>query len=65
MCDYFSLDHADLRAADRVSREYVGEIFYLHYNQNQKWYWISGQTPEEVLVFVNYDSDPGSAPPCM
>lgn len=65
MCDFFSLDQADLRSADRASREYVGEIYYLHKNPSQQWYWISGQIPGEMLLFVNYDSDPGEAPPCI
>lgn len=65
MCDYYSVNQADLRAADRASREYVGEIYYLHYNEAQRWYWISHQTPEELLIFVNYDSDAGDGPPCM
>ncbi|KAL8962615.1 MAG: hypothetical protein Q9183_005129, partial [Haloplaca sp. 2 TL-2023] len=63
MCDYSSVDHADLVAADRVSREYTGEIFYLRHNKDQQWYWISHQTPEEMLLFVNYDSDPKGGPP--
>ena len=65
MCDYSTIDHKDLIAADRVSREYTGEIFYLQYNRAQQWYWISGQTPEELLLFVNYDSHPQGGPPCM
>jgi len=65
MCDFFSIDQADLRSADRASREYVGEIYYLHHNPGQQWYWISEQTPEEMLLFVNYDSDSGDAPPCI
>lgn len=44
-------------AADRASREFVGEAYYLQYNEAQKWYWISGQTEEELMVFVNWDSD--------
>ena len=64
MCDYSTVDTVDLIAADRVSREYTGETFYLQHNENQKWYWISGQTPEEMLLFVNYDSDPHGGPPC-
>lgn len=56
MCDYSTVDDSDLIAADRVSREYTGEIFYLQHNENQEWYWISGQTLDEmllVLLFVN------------
>ena len=29
MCDYSTVDPVDLVAADRVAREYTGEIFYL------------------------------------
>ena len=64
MCDYETVDHSDLVAADRVSREYTGEIFYLQHNENQKWYWISDQKPEEMLLFINYDSDPRGGPLC-
>lgn len=64
MCDYCSVDERDLRSADRASREYVGEIYYVHHNPKQSWYWISGQTPEEVLLFVNFDTKPGSGVPC-
>jgi hypothetical protein len=64
MCDFTSIDKADLRSADRASREYVGEIYYAHYNQNQRWYWISGQQPTEVLLFTNFDSKPGDDVPC-
>ena len=64
MCNYTTIDHNDLIAADRVSREYTGEIFYLQHNPAQQWYWISGQTPEELLFFINYDSHPRGGPPC-
>ena len=64
MCDYFSIDQADLRSADRAACEFTEEIYYLHHNTDQQWYWISGQKPEEMLLFVNYDSDPGNAPQC-
>ena len=39
-CDFYTVADSDLRAADRASREYVGEIYYMQYNENQKWYWI-------------------------
>lgn len=65
MCDYYSVNKEDLRRADRASREYVGEIYYVHYNSGQQWYWISQQLPEELLLFVNYDSEPGESPPCI
>jgi len=65
MCDFTSIDEDDLRAADRASREYVGEIYYVHHNPDQRWYWISGQMPDEMLLFVNFDSSPGLDVPFM
>lgn len=56
MLDYYTVADSDLKT-DRASREYVGEIYYIQYNENQKWYWVSGQTPDKILLFVNYDSD--------
>ncbi|KAF1983922.1 hypothetical protein K402DRAFT_294859, partial [Aulographum hederae CBS 113979] len=65
VCDFFSTKDADYRACDRVSREYVGEVYYLHHDPEQKWYWFSRQRPEEVLMFINYDSNPKGGPPYM
>ncbi|OBS19721.1 hypothetical protein FPOA_11445 [Fusarium poae] len=65
MCDFYSIDENDLQPADRASREYVGEIYYAHYNPMQKWYWISDQSPEEVLLFKNFDSKPRGEVPFM
>ncbi|KUJ17164.1 uncharacterized protein LY89DRAFT_584985, partial [Mollisia scopiformis] len=62
-CNLYTVADSDLRAADRASREYVGEIYYMQYSENQKWYWISRQTPDEILLFVNYDSDPKDGGP--
>ena len=64
MCDFCTVERTDLCSADRASREYVGEIYYLHYNPGQKWYWISGQSPDEMLLFTNFDSHPESGVPC-
>ena len=58
-CDFASVDAADLIATDRPSREYVGEVYYMKYNCDQKWYWLSQQTPDELSLFMSYDSDPG------
>ncbi|ERF72759.1 hypothetical protein EPUS_04812 [Endocarpon pusillum Z07020] len=58
-CDFTSVDAADLIATDRPSREYVGEVYYVRYNSAQRWYWLSEQTPDELSLFMSYDSDPG------
>lgn len=58
-CDFTSVDPVDLIATDRPSREYVGEVYYMKHNSAQKWYWLSQQTPDELSLFMSYDSDPG------
>lgn len=47
----------DLVPADRINPDFVAEIGFLKYNPRQVWYWLSSQTPEEIAVFVQYDSE--------
>ncbi|KAI1079848.1 hypothetical protein F5B20DRAFT_590399 [Whalleya microplaca] len=57
-CDYDTVSEEDLIASDRVSEQYVGEVFYVRYNPKQKWYWFRHQHPDEMAVFLSYDSKP-------
>lgn len=61
MCDFFSVNKEDLIWADRASREYVGEIYYIHYDYRQRWYWVSRQLPEEILLLSTITLIPGRA----
>ncbi|KAJ5701175.1 hypothetical protein N7488_008723 [Penicillium malachiteum] len=57
--------HADdLVAVDRVSSEYVGEVYMLKPRQYYRWYRIDHQKPNEATIFMSYDSDPGNGAPC-
>jgi hypothetical protein len=56
ICHPSSIDPNDLIAADRVTPDFAVELYYLKHNKNQRWYWISEQMPNELTVFVNYDS---------
>ncbi|KAH7397972.1 hypothetical protein BKA64DRAFT_54138 [Cadophora sp. MPI-SDFR-AT-0126] len=56
LCDPRSVSKDDLLEADRVSPFYAGEIYYLKYNPDQTWYWLSEQQPNEVTLFVTFDS---------
>ncbi len=44
-------------AGDVVDREAVFENTQVHYNSEQKWYYLPNQMPFELLVFKNADSD--------
>lgn len=33
-------------------------VDYIHYNPDNRWYWMSNQTPDEPLIFTQWDSHP-------
>ena len=41
LCDGRSVVPEDLVAADRIVPDSVGEVYYLTYNPNHKWYGIT------------------------
>jgi hypothetical protein len=55
-CDYFSLEKSDAVAADVILADHIGEVYYLHYNKTQQWYWFRNQMPDEVVIFKSFDS---------
>lgn len=63
-CDFSTVQPSDLVAVDRVSDEYVGEVYMLKPGRKYEWYWIGNQRPDEATMFVSYDSHPGSEAPC-
>ncbi|KAJ9156827.1 hypothetical protein NKR19_g4147 [Coniochaeta hoffmannii] len=66
LLDYFSTVPEDyVKVQFHTSTENVGEVYWLRYNKNQQWYYINSHTPEELLVFLNYDSDYGDGPKCI
>ena len=63
-CDPQSVEERDLLAVSRPSQDYVGEVYYLKFNPNQRFYYINGQTPEEMALFLTYDSSARSGTAC-
>lgn len=64
-CDPFSVDAAaDLIAGDRITSQHVGEVYYIAHNARQRWFWLSDQTTDEVILFNSYDSARGIGPAC-
>ncbi|CZT07624.1 uncharacterized protein RAG0_13014 [Rhynchosporium agropyri] len=59
LCDYFSTEEKDLVTIEyHPTPQYAGEYYSLRYNEAQRWYWLSNQTAEELLLFLSYDSHP-------
>jgi hypothetical protein len=51
------VEESDLVATDHVRRHYTGETYYVLQNRSHRWFYLSDQRPEEVLVFKNFDSE--------
>jgi len=56
LCDYRSVGPEDLVEADRVFPDRVGEVYYLKYNKNHRWFWLERQQQSEPFVFIMYDT---------
>ena len=54
----------DLLEADHINPDYHGEVYYVKYNAQQKWYYLHNQTPDEVTFFVSFDSGVGNEARC-
>ena len=64
LCDFRSVATEDLVAVDRVFPDQETQGYYLRYNSRQRFYWISHQTPEELLLMTQYDTKPGMHARC-
>ncbi|KAI0923396.1 hypothetical protein AcV5_008958 [Taiwanofungus camphoratus] len=53
---YLDTTH-DLVPARLIYPHREGSTFSVRYNPNHKWYYLSGQTPDEVLLIKCYDSE--------
>jgi hypothetical protein len=61
LCDATSLACDALRAVELRYPERTGEIYYLRYEPEQRWYFASNMTVDEVWLFKNFDSAPPGA----
>jgi len=60
-CDARSVAPSDLVHADRIFPNDYYTLYFLKHNPNQRWHWVSKQTPAEIMLLLNYDSKPGGA----
>jgi len=66
VCDYFSTRKNDLVTIEyHPTPDYAGEYYALRYHKDQRWFWLSDQTADEMLLFLSYDSHPGNGLRCM
>ncbi|KAF9888436.1 hypothetical protein FE257_008714 [Aspergillus nanangensis] len=62
-CDAETIEPGDLQSHDQVFHDVVRENVMVYHNPDQKWYYLSGQMPSELLLFRQADSqnNPGVA----
>lgn len=58
------MDGSDLVETDHVRRHYSGSTLYLMRNPAQRFYYMSKQSKNEVLIFKNFDSKPDVGAKC-
>ncbi|KKK19977.1 hypothetical protein ARAM_004919 [Aspergillus rambellii] len=50
LCDAQTVDESDMIAFDEVYADDVLESYQVHYNPNQRWYYLSGQSTDEFAL---------------
>ena len=51
VCDSSTVDTTDLVPSDQVFPRHAVENIQVHFNEKQKWHYLSGQTAEELWMF--------------
>jgi hypothetical protein len=58
VCDGSTVESSDLVETDNVRKHYAGSTMYLMSRESQRWYYMSDQGRNDVLLFKTFDSDP-------
>ncbi|KAI9163198.1 Hydroxylase/desaturase asaB [Paramyrothecium foliicola] len=53
-----NIDLADVVSVDRITHEAAKEVAYFSWNPAHRWYWMSNQTPDEIVIMTQYDTHP-------
>jgi len=56
LCDGRTVVREDLVECDHISKRWQGSTFYLRFNPSHSWYYLKGQTPDEIALFKIFDS---------
>ncbi|TRX98935.1 hypothetical protein FHL15_000277 [Xylaria flabelliformis] len=57
VCDGSKVNPSDLVAGKIISQSETRETYYLMHHHAQKWYYLSRQKPDEMLMIKIFDSD--------
>ncbi|KAK0702781.1 hypothetical protein B0H67DRAFT_675987 [Lasiosphaeris hirsuta] len=56
VCGHQTVNPSDIETTDVIHDTYVGESVRAYYNPNHRWYYLSNQQVDEVVIFCNTDS---------
>ncbi|KAG5755673.1 hypothetical protein H9Q70_001741 [Fusarium xylarioides] len=56
LCDARSVNDNDLIESDYIYPNFVSESFLLNHSPEHKWFYLSDQRKDELLMITNYDS---------
>ena len=67
LCDQRTVDEGDGVVGRTVEPNFPGGVPYLTsvHNPRQQWYYFPDVTPDDVIFFKNYDSDPDAPLGCL
>lgn len=55
-CHPRTVSKPDFLDVDIITPLGVFEESHLKFNSTQRWYWLSNQSPDEIAVFIQFDS---------
>jgi hypothetical protein len=64
LCDGRTVVREDLVECDHISKRWQGSTFYLRFNPSHSWYYLKGQTPDEIALFKIFDSSAKAKAAC-
>ncbi|KAI1251513.1 hypothetical protein MGN70_006081 [Eutypa lata] len=58
VCDGTTVRPEDLVETDSVRQGSISTNYYVKYHENQRWYFLRRQSPDEGLIFKHFDTKP-------
>ncbi|POS75827.1 methyltransferase CmcJ [Diaporthe helianthi] len=53
-----NIDLNDVVTVDHITPSHLTEMAYFRWNPAHRWYWMSNQTPDEIIMMTQYDTHP-------
>ncbi len=61
LCDARSIRESSMVAVERRAKDRIGEVYWVTYDENHRWFYYPDLTYEEGLLIKTYDSDDSRA----